>query len=88
MTTSSLCVHVQPRASRTELVGWYGDALKIRLKAAPVDGAANEELVKFLSKEIGVPRSSVYIKAGATSRRKQIGVEGVSQEELLAALGI
>jgi uncharacterized protein (TIGR00251 family) len=88
MTASSLYVHVQPRSGKTEVVGWYGDAVKIRLKAAPVGGAANEELVKFLAKVIGVPRSTVHIKSGATSRRKRIGVNGVSQDKLLAALGM
>ena len=56
-----LAVHVQPRAPRTEVVGRYGDALKIRVHAPPVDGAANAELVRFLAERLGVPRSAVTI---------------------------
>lgn len=88
MKPVSLLVHVLPRAGKTEVVGWHGDAVKIRLKAPPVDGAANEELIKFLSKTIRVPRSAVRIASGVTSRRKRIEVDGVSQHELLTALGI
>ena len=73
-----LQVHVQPRASRTEVVGWHGDAIKIRVKAPPVDGAANEELVKFLAKQLGVARSDVAVTSGAGSRTKRVRVEGLS----------
>lgn len=88
MTSVSLQIHVLPRAGRTEIVGWHGDAVKIKLKAPPVDGAANQELVKFLAKTIRVPQSSIHITSGITSRRKRIEVEGVGHGELLAALGI
>lgn len=88
MTSTALQLHVLPRAGRTEIVGWHGDAVKIKLKAPPVDGAANQELIRFLAKQIGVPRSSVRIASGITGRRKRVAVEGVSQDELLAALGI
>jgi uncharacterized protein (TIGR00251 family) len=83
-----LDVHVQPRARRTEVVGWYGDAVKIRLAAPPVDGAANEELVAFLADEIGVARSSLEIIAGRTSRRKRVAVEGAKRKEVLGRLGL
>ena len=59
MTT--IVFHVQPRAKQTELVGWHGDAIKVRLKAPPVDGAANEELVRFVTERLGVSRSAVRI---------------------------
>jgi uncharacterized protein (TIGR00251 family) len=84
----SLDVHVQPRAKRTEVVGWHDDAIKIRLAAPPVDGAANEELVAFLADELGVTRSSVEIVAGWTSRRKRVAVAGVEREEVLGRLGL
>lgn len=80
-------IHVLPRASRTEIVGWHGDAVKIRLKAPPVDGAANAELVKFLAKTVRVPRSAVSIRSGAASRRKRVEIVGISHSELIAALG-
>ena len=64
--------HIQPGAKKNEIVGMHGDAIKVKLKAPPVDGKANEELVKFLAKELGIARSSVTIVAGATSRSKLI----------------
>jgi uncharacterized protein len=70
-------VRVQPRASRTEVAGKHGDALRIRLAAPPVDGAANEALVRFLAERLGVPRSAVRIEAGAGGRSKVVTVEGI-----------
>jgi uncharacterized protein (TIGR00251 family) len=79
-------VHVVPRAKRTELAGTYGDAIRIRVAAPPADGAANAELVRFLSQRLGVPRGSVTIVAGAASRRKVIEVLGRSAEAVRQAL--
>lgn len=73
-----LKLHIQPRASKTELVGLHGDALKIRLAAPPVDGAANEALVDFLAQRLAVPRSAVQVVAGMTSRAKTVTVDGVT----------
>jgi uncharacterized protein (TIGR00251 family) len=70
---------VQPRASQSAFVGQYGDALKIRLAAPPVDGAANDELVAFLSNIFAVARKSVRILAGETSRSKLIEIEGITE---------
>lgn len=77
-------VRVQPRASRTELVGRYGEAVKIRLAAPPADGAANRELVEFLAGELGVPRSAVRIVRGATSRSKLVEVDGTTAARVRA----
>ena len=71
-------VRVQPRASRDEVSGVYGDALKIRLAAPPVDGAANDALVNFLSALFAVPRRAVRILAGESSRSKLIEIDGVT----------
>ena len=71
-------VHVQPRASRREIVGIHGDALKVRLDAPPMDNAANEALVELLAGALGVTRRSVRIVAGAASRVKVVEVVGVS----------
>ena len=71
-------VRVQPRASRDEVSGVYGDALKIRLAAPPVDGAANDALVNFLSTLFAVPRRAVRILAGESSRSKLIEIDGVT----------
>src|SRR3989442_10120694 len=71
-----LTVHVVPRASRSEVVGMHGDAVRIRVAAPPADGAANEELVRFLAERLGVRRSAISIAAGGTPRRKPGLIEG------------
>ncbi len=71
-----LRIRVAPRASRTEVAGTHGDALKIRLQAPPVDGAANEALIKFLSDELDLPRSAIRIERGHTGRNKDISIQG------------
>ncbi len=86
MTT--IAFQVQPRAKRTEVVGWHDDAIKIHLRAPPVDGAANDELVRFLAKQTGVPRSAITIVSGRTSRKKRILLEGVTESEVLRAFGL
>ena len=75
-----LDLHVQPGAKRTEVAGTHGDRLKIRLAAPPVDGAANDELVRFLAEAFGVPRRNVTIVTGATARRKRVRVEGATRQ--------
>ncbi len=86
---SSFGVYVQPRSSRTAVVGTHGDAIKIKLQAPPVDGAANDELIRFVAKALGVPRTSVRIVSGLTSRRKRLTIDGLStadaQSNLLKA---
>ena len=77
-------VHVQPRASRSEVVGTHGAALKVRLLAPPVDGAANDALVALLAKELGVPRRDVRIVQGATSRAKVVEIEGTTADAVRA----
>lgn len=78
-------VIVVPRASRSEVVGAIGGALKVRVSAPPVDGAANKEVVKVLAKSLGVSRSTVSIISGSSSRTKRIRIDGVTVLELLAA---
>jgi uncharacterized protein len=83
-------VRVQPRASRSEVVGTYGDALRIRLAAPPVDGAANAELVDFLAEIFAVARRSVKILAGESSRSKIVEVEGITEravQDVAAGIG-
>ena len=75
-------VRVQPRASRTEIVGAHGDALKVRLSSPPVDGAANEELVAMLAKALGVGRGAIAIVTGTSARSKVVEVEGVDAERV------
>jgi len=83
---AAVAVHVVPRARRTEVVGRHGDAIKIRLAAPPVDGAANAELIRFVAARVGVPRGAVTITHGATGRRKTVAVEHVSRATLAHAL--
>jgi len=77
-----LNIKAQPGASRDEFVGLQGDALKIRVKAPPVDSAANKALVKFLSKTIRIPKSCISIIKGSTSRHKQILLSGLDVKDL------
>lgn len=88
MNRAILTIHVQPRASRTEVAGWHGDAVKIRLAAPPVDGAANDALTAFLADRLAVPRSAVSLLGGATSRRKRVRIDGLLLEQVLATLGL
>lgn len=71
-------VRVQPRAGRDAVAGRLGDALKVRLAAAPVEGEANRALVTLLAKAFGVSRSAVLIVAGETAREKLVRVQGAT----------
>lgn len=73
-----IAVHVQPRAAATAVAGLHGDAIKLRIAAPPVDGAANEAIVAFVAETLGVPRRAVAITAGAAGRRKTVTVAGVT----------
>lgn len=79
-------VHVQPRSSKEMISGLYGDALKVRLKAPPVDNAANKACVKFIAKTLSVSKSFVSIISGHTSRAKQVLVlcDRLSEKEIAA----
>jgi uncharacterized protein (TIGR00251 family) len=75
-----IAILVTPRASRSEVAGVADGRLRIRLAAPPVDGAANAELLRFLAKELGLPRSAVELAGGARGRRKTALVRGVPGE--------
>jgi uncharacterized protein (TIGR00251 family) len=77
-------VHVQPRASRSEVVGTFGAALKVRLLAPPVDGAANDELVALLAKELELSRRDVRIVHGSASRAKVVEIDGTTVDAVRA----
>lgn len=83
-----LAVQVQPNAKKTEVMGVFDDALKIRLQAQPIDGKANDALIAFLAKRLSVPRKALTITHGLASRRKVIALmgQGLSPEALLACL--
>jgi hypothetical protein len=82
-----IVVRVTPRAGRDEIAGWQGDELRVRLRAPPVDGRANEALLRLLASRLDVPPSSIELVSGATARVKRVRVEGLSQEELRRRLG-
>ena len=77
----TLSVRIQPRASKNELVRREDGGLKIRLTAPPVDGAANEALIRFLADTFSVARSQIEIISGHTSKNKIVSIEGVGKED-------
>jgi hypothetical protein len=78
----TFAIKVHPRAKKNAITGEVGDALKVALTAPPMDGKANEACIEFFAKLLKVPRSSVTIASGLTSRNKVIRVAGLSVEEL------
>jgi len=87
MKDSILKVYLQPKASRDEFVGPYRDGIKVRVTAAPVEGKANEALLRLLAKEFGVPPSSIEIVRGHRSREKIIRIAASLDQELKALQG-
>jgi uncharacterized protein (TIGR00251 family) len=83
-----LALRIQPRASRDEIVGRHGDAIRVRLTAPPVDGAANEALVRFLAGRLGLARGAVTLVRGHTGRDKTVDVAGLTPEEVTRRLGL
>ncbi len=77
---------VVPRASKSEIVGEHDGALKVRIAAPPLEGAANAELIKILSKKFGVSKSRIEIIGGQTSKQKQVRVSGITNENLLTLI--
>src|SRR6266481_3573397 len=77
---------VQPRASKDEIAGEMGGALKVRLRAPAVEGRANEALVEFLAELLKTPRSAVSILSGERSRVKRIEIRGVTRQQVLSLL--
>ena len=76
----SLRLTIVPRSGRDEIAGHVGGAIKIRLKAPPVDGRANDALLDFLAKRLDVPRSALAIAAGLAGRHKVVHVAGITVE--------
>ena len=86
MPNAQVRVRIIPRAKRDDVSDWRGGAVVIRLRAAPVEGAANKALSKFLAKRLGVRASDITIVSGEKSRDKVLRVEGISQEDAERAL--
>lgn len=83
----SFAVRVVPRASRSEIAGEHDGALRVRVAAPPVAGAANEELVRILSRVLRVPRTSIEIASGAQSKTKRVRILGLGRARLDKLIG-
>ena len=83
---ATISLHVVPRARATAVAGKHGDAVRIRIAAPPVNGAANAELVRYLAARLGVATRQITIVAGAGGRRKTVAVEGMERERIERAL--
>ena len=85
---ATFAVKVHPRAKTDAITGELGDALKLSLTSPPVEGRANEACIEFFAKLLKVPRSSVTIASGQSSRQKVIRVTGLSAEEVRRRIGM
>ncbi len=79
-------VYIQPRASKTELAGAHGGAIKIRIAAPAVQNAANRALIEFIAQQLGVAKRCVRIVSGGASRKKILEIDGADGEAIAAAL--
>lgn len=79
-------VHAVPRAAKTAVGGLHGGRVKVTLAAPPVDGAANEALIVFFAKALGVPKRDVAVIRGETGRRKTVAIRGVTPDAVRALL--
>jgi hypothetical protein len=80
--TVRISVRLTPRGGRDGIDGWDGDVLRVRVAAPPIDGRANEAMLRLLAKALGVPASNVTLASGAQSRIKLVDVDGLSAQEL------
>ena len=81
-----ISVRVTPRSSRDEISGWQDGVLRVRLKAPPVEGRANEALCRYLASMLGVAAGDVEVIGGATARSKRLRVRGLTAEDVAARL--
>jgi uncharacterized protein (TIGR00251 family) len=79
-------VRVTPRAGRDEVVGWQGEELRVRLRAPPVEGKANEALRRLLASKLHIPPSGIELVTGATGRSKRLCITGLSLDEVRSRL--
>lgn len=83
-SSCTIAIKAIPNAPRSEVVGWLGDALKVKVHAPPVEGRANEALCEFLADELDLPRRAVSVLRGDTSRQKLVRIEGLDLAALRA----
>ena len=87
MNSCVLRVRVTPRSGRDEVIGWQDGELRVRVRAAPEEGRANEAVRRLIAKQTGVPASAVEVVRGGTARTKTLRITGLSEEEARARLG-
>lgn len=83
-----LKVRAVPNAKKTQVVGFLGDAVKIKVQAVPEGGRANKELETFLAESLALPRKQVSVQVGETARDKLIRIEGIERDRALKILGL
>ncbi len=88
MASCRLEIKAVPNAPKSEVVGWLGEALKVKVHAPPVEGKANEELCSFLAETLGLPKRAVQLDRGASSRKKIVMIEGLALAEVVQRLGL
>jgi len=86
MTESTFSVRLTPRAAQDKIAGWEGDVLRVRVSAPPVEGRANDALLRLLARALDVPTSWLRLVRGQTQRNKVVAVEGLSDEEVRVRL--
>lgn len=87
-TRCTLAIKAIPNAPHSEVVGWLGDALKVKVHAPPLEGRANEALCAFLADALGLPRRAVAVLRGDTARQKVVRIDGLSLAEVKTRLGV
>ena len=87
MPSCTLELKIIPNAPRNEIVGWLGDALKVKIHAPALEGRANDELLEFLAEKLGVHRRSVTLLRGDRSRQKVVQIEGMEAGDVKNRLG-
>lgn len=88
VSTCLLAIKAVPNAPRSEVVGWLGDALKVKVHAPALEGRANDELCDFLAGELELPRRAVSVAQGGKARQKVVAIAGLTLAEVKARLGV
>jgi len=86
MASCRLEIRAVPNAPRSEVVGWLGEALKVKIHAPPVEGKANEALCSFLAQKLALPKRAVRLLQGDSTRKKLVEIEGLDRETALKLL--
>ncbi|MBS1984592.1 MAG: YggU family protein [Bdellovibrionales bacterium] len=86
--TARLKLRVIPNAAKNQIVGRYGDALKVKVRSPALEGKANAALLEFLAEVLGLPRAHVVLESGETARIKLVRIEGLTEAEIHAKLGL